>query len=485
MNAVGTLLGETVTKRYPRRGSVQLMRLRAAVSFTCSQCRQVKKSRLVAVSGANLLCNGCYGRGEAEATEQGQTPSSETAMSLRTSEPSSPPLGVEPSARGTCDPARIVVSQSDSGLPYSVMDADMTVTWKVHVRARDLLDGTCPVPAQMADKAPHTPLNAAFVRGRGRKARNIFDYQPGVRLRLDGGRTLLVGVSWHPHVLPGTRVSVRWDQRTRTRLHFSYTRLSKPVVFGGTVVRYAYDPKVMTRELAAFDVRLDRVEELVLIALRELGYLDERGRALLPQEALLRNTVERAQPERHSTKKIREATERLLSRGILTWGRGVSIEQASCTIPHGTGRRRFRCSVTPQRCGTRNVKTLGTAWAPHTARVPIAWRDTSCASAIWARKQAPRREPPTGRITGERAWRDLTSCPAASPTCGSMSEACRRACAGPRGGAGYGANSYLRCHSRGRWEGKVNPLRPGYAACYAGSCRRPAELTSARTRPFW
>lgn len=322
MNAVGTLLGETVTKRYPRRGSVQLMRLRAAVSFTCSQCRQVKKSRLVAVSGANLLCNGCYGRGEAEATEQGQTPSSETAMSLRTFEPSSPPLGVEPSARGTGDPARIVVSQSDSGLPYSVMDADMTVTWKVHVRARDLLDGTSPVPAQMADKAPHTPLNAAFVRGRGRKARNIFDYQPGVRLRLDGGRTLLVGVSWHPHVLPGTRVSVRWDQRTRTRLHFSYTRLSKPVVFGGTVVRYAYDPKVMTRELAAFDVRLDRVEELVLIALRELGYLDERGRALLPQEALLRNTVERAQPERHSTKKIREATERLLSRGILTWEEG-------------------------------------------------------------------------------------------------------------------------------------------------------------------
>lgn len=94
----------------------------------------------------------------------------------------------------------------------------------------------------------------------------------------------------------------------------------RPVI--GTMVRYVYDPRIMTRELGAFDARVDRVEELVLIALRELGYLDEQGRALLPQEALFRNTVERAQSELYSAEEIYEAIERLLSRGILTWEQG-------------------------------------------------------------------------------------------------------------------------------------------------------------------
>ena len=113
---------------------------------------------------------------------------------------------------------------------------------------------------------------------------------------------------------------MRWD--TWKKLRFAYTPLDEPVVFGGTVVRYAYDPRVMTRDLAAFDARVDRVEELVLITLRELGYLDETGRALLPQEALIWNTVERGRSERPSTGKIRRAIERLLSRRILTWAQG-------------------------------------------------------------------------------------------------------------------------------------------------------------------
>ncbi len=121
-------------------------------------------------------------------------------------------------------------------------------------------------------------------------------------------------------------MSVRWDTWRKVRL--AYTPLDEPVVFGGTVVRYAYDPRIMTRELAAFDARVDRVEELVLIALRELGYLDEKGRALLPREALIRNTIERAQSERPATRKIHGAIERLLSRSILTWEQG-SVNRAA------------------------------------------------------------------------------------------------------------------------------------------------------------
>ncbi|MFD5948638.1 hypothetical protein ACFWAZ_20560 [Streptomyces collinus] len=224
-----------------------------------------------------------------------------------------------PAPPQTADLAQVVVEEPDGGLPHSVIHTGLTVEWKFHVRAEHLLHGTCPVPAEMADRAaPQEPLDLTFLRGRNRIG--ILDQQEGVKLRTEGDPPLLTGLTWQPFVLPGTRVSVRWD--TWRKLRLAYTPLDKPVVFGGTVVRYAYDPKIMTRELAAFDARVDRVEELVLIALRELGYLDEKGRALLPREALLRNTMERAQSERPPANKIDGAIDRLLSRRILTWEEG-------------------------------------------------------------------------------------------------------------------------------------------------------------------
>ncbi|MFE9920240.1 hypothetical protein ACFYQA_01285 [Streptomyces sp. NPDC005774] len=223
------------------------------------------------------------------------------------------------------DLARVVVEEHESGLPYSVINTGRTVEWKFHVRVEHLLHGTCPVPAEMADRAsPHESLDLIFLRGRHRIG--VLDEQEGARLRVEGAEPLLTGVRWQPFVLPGTRVSVRWE--TWGKLRLAFTPLDKPVVFGGTVVRYDYDPRIMTRELAAFDARVDRVEELVLNALRELGYLDEKGRALLPREALLRNTIERAQTERPPAKKIRGAVDRLLSRGILTWEQG-SVNRAA------------------------------------------------------------------------------------------------------------------------------------------------------------
>ncbi|CAM5469085.1 putative protein OS=Streptomyces aurantiogriseus OX=66870 GN=GCM10010251_22950 PE=4 SV=1 [Streptomyces aurantiogriseus] len=177
----------------------------------------------------------------------------------------------------------------------------------------------------MADRLPRTPLNVALVPigklalVQGAKRVAILEYQPGVKLRSDGDRPLLTGMSWHRFVLPGTRVAVRWDHRAKTRLHFAYTRLRTPVVFAGTMVRYVYDPRIMTRDLAAIDVRADRSEEIVLITLRELGYLDEQGRALLPQAALLRNITERAEPGETSTSEVENAVRRLLARKLLTW----------------------------------------------------------------------------------------------------------------------------------------------------------------------
>lgn len=320
MNVGGTLLGKKITKRYPRRGDLQLVRLGATASFTCSRCTQTKTARLVAVRGNALFCNGCYGRTEAEQTRSGET--GQPSM-VSTSSPAAP--HAEPPTSEAWDPSRVVIEERGWGLPFSVVQSDQAVGWKLHVRAEHLLHSTCPIPSEMADRAPRTPLNVALVPidklalVQGAKRVPILDYQPGIKLQLDGDRPLLTGMSWHRFVLPGTRVALRWDQRARTRLHLAYTRLRRPVVVAGTMVRYAYDPRIMTRDLAAVDVRSDRSEELVLITLRELGYLDERGRALLPQPALLRNIIERAEPGEASTREIENAIWRLLARKLLTW----------------------------------------------------------------------------------------------------------------------------------------------------------------------
>ncbi|WP_426496893.1 hypothetical protein [Streptomyces sp. D54] len=269
---------------------------------------RTKKARLVAVHNKRLLCNGCYGRLEVSAPEEEQRSRQEEQAPAPHEE----------------ELAQVVVEELDSGLPYSVVNTGLTVEWKFYVRAKYLLHGTCPVPTAMADRAaPQEPLDLTFLRGRHRIKE--LDRQKGIRLDTGGATPLLTGVGWQPFVLPGTRVSVRWD--TWRQLRLSYTPLDTPVVFGDTVVRYVHDPRIMTRELAAFDARVDRVEELVLITLRELGYLDEQGRALLPRQALVRNTVERAQPERPPRKKIDGAIERLLSRGLLAW-QGGSVNRA-------------------------------------------------------------------------------------------------------------------------------------------------------------
>ncbi|NWF29418.1 hypothetical protein HW130_24700 [Streptomyces sp. PKU-EA00015] len=60
----------------------------------------------------------------------------------------------------------------------------------------------------------------------------------------------------------------------------------------------------------------------MLLTLRELGYLDEKGRAFLPENALLSNTAERSRPNTPARGRTSAAVERLLSRGVLTRGQG-------------------------------------------------------------------------------------------------------------------------------------------------------------------
>ncbi|WP_030740348.1 hypothetical protein [Streptomyces sp. NRRL S-31] len=90
-------------------------------------------------------------------------------------------------------------------------------------------------------------------------------------------------------------------------------------------------PELADRDLAAADIRADSAEGLLLITLRELGYLDEDGRALLPWPALVRGTAERASladragAGEASPPRIEDAIRRLLARGLLTWETRVEL----------------------------------------------------------------------------------------------------------------------------------------------------------------
>ncbi|MEW2065773.1 hypothetical protein [Streptomyces sp. NPDC007346] len=317
MNANETVLGQEIAKRYPSKGSLQRVRLASPAEFTCSRCLGTKKARLVAFDGEALFCNGCYGRmntGQADVERP------------RPAGPQAP------------DPAQAVVKQDGWGRPYGITASELTVEWSVTVRAENLLGGTCPVPDEAVSRIPDSPLNLAFIH-RKRSERDAFDYQHGISLGQGGTRPMLTGVRWHPSILPGTRLRVCWKERLKSRLSLTCTVLRPPVVVAGTVVLYEYDPRVMTRDLAAADLRADQPEEIVLITLRELGYLDEYGRALLPRPALVRNAGEHAGagPKRPTAQELDAAIEYLLSRGLLTWETGSINSRGVLTYPARSG----------------------------------------------------------------------------------------------------------------------------------------------------
>ena len=56
-------LATQVIKRFPEKGDMQLVSLRAVAKFECSHCQTTKHAKVLAVISGDwnrLLCNGCY-----------------------------------------------------------------------------------------------------------------------------------------------------------------------------------------------------------------------------------------------------------------------------------------------------------------------------------------------------------------------------------------------------------------------------------------
>ncbi|MER5396973.1 hypothetical protein [Streptomyces sp. NPDC002599] len=155
---------------------------------------------------------------------------------------------------------------------------------------------------------------------------------PGRNTQLQSvdGNDRVAEVDWPACAFPGIRVKARWDMREKIKISFKL--LTAPLVVGGRVIRHDYDPRVMTRDLVAVDAPINHGEIAVLLTLRELGLLDVHGNAVLPEEALVRNTLERF-PEGTSTVAIEVAIVTLLSRGELTRRSGSEDERGCLCYP--------------------------------------------------------------------------------------------------------------------------------------------------------
>ncbi|MEV5191155.1 hypothetical protein [Streptomyces clavifer] len=299
-----------IVKNFPPKGGLQLCRLDSATSFLCSRCHERKVAKLVATNVEDrglILCNGCYGQLVSGAFSSGESSAPHGTAPQQTL----PEAGPDPLDRQNA--ARLKVEEPKGHTPYDIVHTGKAVEWKLTVRAEHIAGRLLPVPDEMARELPQRALHVKFWQG-GRLTRSLwepYDVQPELRHL----PTAIAHFDWPGPVLPGARVAVRWDLWTNVRLLL--TPLKKPRLVDGNLVRFDYDPRIMTRDVAPSRVRVDQVEEAVLLTLRELGYLDKEGRAFLPDEALVRNTGERSRPSPPSESRIRAAIQRLLSVGEL------------------------------------------------------------------------------------------------------------------------------------------------------------------------
>lgn len=334
MVAEGSFLpvGRVVGSR-PARAGWTLLKLAAAAPFTCGTCGGRKVSRTVAVEaagGQTVHCNGCYGRRVARHEEPGGDERSVAA-------PAQVPVPV-PSAAATApadEPGAgqaILTGHTDPGEPADVRATDAEVQWAFALCERHLDERWCPLPPEAARR----------IAGKQRKTRTgrpagAGGWAPGTmavrggpgfpvslvdgRLAVNraGGTPRVTGVHWdRSDVTLGTRIQARLD---RHQLRLFVTPLKPRIVVAGQVVTYAYDVRVLVRDLPTARVEpLGRanspVDARVLETIRKLGYLDERGRALLPLDALTGH-VRDVPPE-----KVRKAVNLLVNGKRLTWETG-------------------------------------------------------------------------------------------------------------------------------------------------------------------
>ncbi|MET7352942.1 hypothetical protein [Streptomyces mirabilis] len=318
-NDLASALRSRTASAYPPRGDTQLYRLNAVVTFSCHRCGQTKTSKLVAIPGGDYsrpLCNACYGKLSAEqpqeapqpqvAGEPGETAEQEEAAGpVPVSDPLDPPL---PSAADRPD-----LYRTHSDHVHGAASGWTLAVWRDH-----LTRGWCPVPQAVSRRFENrVPTGALVHLTLVHPGQPMLPEEVEQRVRVEHGESgpRLTGVVWPHDTPPGTRFSFTWQ--SDTAIQVASTLLDSPVAVDGRVVRHAYDPQVLTRDSGALDMAIVRdADALVMLTVRRLGLLDELGRAVLPDAALIKNVSEH--PFAPPPAELRTTIRRLVIRGRLT-----------------------------------------------------------------------------------------------------------------------------------------------------------------------
>ncbi|MER7741713.1 hypothetical protein ABTX34_25885 [Streptomyces sp. NPDC096538] len=230
----------------------------------------------------------------------------------------------------------LLIGAFDPGEPHDVLVTGSGITWTFVLREHHLEHAVCPLPAEAA---PHL-RRATVVR--------LHDGRAWPTVLLDVRRKKAVeesvsGVRWsRAQVMPGTWITA---ELSKGQLELRVTPLARPVFIARRKFLHAYDPQVVVRELpvsskSALDAPLDRA---VLETIRKLGYLDERGRALLPVANLIANVGRLHGHGRPvAVDAVRAALDRLVNSKHLTWQTGSRSVEGFLAFPARRGEKKIR-----------------------------------------------------------------------------------------------------------------------------------------------
>ncbi|MEV5897541.1 hypothetical protein [Nonomuraea fuscirosea] len=168
---------------------------------------------------------------------------------------------------------------------------DSQIDWTIPLRHRHHVQGTLPLPAQLADE-----LEEKTVRLRLNHDGHDLDPDEAdqmVRVERKDGRLSLAGVCWPLEYFPGILLDFWWPRGAPT-LNAGSTLLDVPVILNGEFIEYRYDQGIITRDRApGCMVRGQRATQLglrdrIVRAVRRSGLLQADGSAVLPERMLAR-----------------------------------------------------------------------------------------------------------------------------------------------------------------------------------------------------
>ncbi|MBK3528314.1 hypothetical protein ACWCQF_13135 [Streptomyces rubiginosohelvolus] len=327
--------GAEILQSTRTHGRWTLQKLSAPISFPCHQCGRATKDTVVAIkttsAGRKLAhCADCHLHGltNVASAHKPHAPVVGTA---------SAPDGAEGAATSRPDET-VLIRQPDPGQPHDVVETASELQWTFVIRRHHVEHGQCPLPSQAARRI-RTAKVVHLDHGRG------FPTVLLDSLRKKVTKEHLRGIRWPgAELMPGTRITAKLD---RSRLRLSLTPLERPVFIGSKRFSYAYDPRIIARELpmslahspAGIGVSLD---VLVQETIRKLGYLDESGSALLPVENLIRGVRSRGTSHPYSSDAIRASVNGLINRSRLTWETGSCAADGVLHFPARPGERTVR-----------------------------------------------------------------------------------------------------------------------------------------------